>query len=253
MVGVSWESQDTPIWRVVISDHITMILGWSEYPGSPWILRQGGDSPPQDDPVMVGVSQESQDTPTWDIWDKGGGKLCPYHDDPGLVGVSWESQDTQTGGSELYPPRDDPVLVGVSRESQGTQTEGGELRMSLKYRYPYMGGQRPSWDDLDVAECLGNPKILRQGEWVDCVHPRMMLGWPECPENPRILRRGSELYPSQDDPGMVEVSRESQDTHIWAGGGVSSVHPRMIKKWLNYPGNPRILKQGWVGGLSIPG
>ena len=51
------------------------------------------------------------------------------------------------------------------------------------------GEQRPSRDDLDVVECLGNPKILRQGEWVDCVHPRMMLGWPECPENPRILRQ----------------------------------------------------------------
>ena len=64
MVGVSWESQDTPIGRVVSSVHITMILGWSEYPGNPWILRQGGDSPPQDDPGLVKVFWESQDTQT---------------------------------------------------------------------------------------------------------------------------------------------------------------------------------------------
>ena len=69
---------------------------------------------------------------------------------------------------------------------------------------------------------------------------------------------------SQDDPGMVEVSRESQDTHIGGGGGegVSSVHPRMIKGWSNYPENPRILRHREVsfvrpemilGWLEYPG
>ena len=46
---------------------------------------------------------------------------------------------------------------------------------------------------------------------------------------------------------MVEGSRESQDTPI--GGGVSFLHLGMIFGWSEYPGNPRVLRQGWVGGL----
>ena len=57
-----------------------------------------------------------------------------------------------------------------------------------------------------------NPRILRHRE-VSYVHPGMILGWSEYPGNPRILKQGGyKLCPSQDDPGMVGVSRESQDT-----------------------------------------
>ena len=56
----------------------------------------------------------------------GGGELCPSRDDPRIVQVSQESQDTQTGGGgELCPSRDDPRIVQVSQESQDTQTGGG--------------------------------------------------------------------------------------------------------------------------------
>ena len=72
------------------------------------------------------------------------------------------------------------------------------------------------------------------------VHPEMILGWSEYPGNPRILKQGGDkLCPSQDDPGMVKVSRESQDTQK---GGRVDVHPRMILGWSEYPGNPRILR-----------
>ena len=76
-----------------------MIPGSSKYPRNPRILRQGG----------------------------GGGELCPSRDDPRIVQVSQESQDTQTGGGggELCPSRDDPRIVQVSQESQDTQTGGG--------------------------------------------------------------------------------------------------------------------------------
>ena len=78
---------------------------------------------------------------------------------------------------------------------------------------------------------------------MSCVHPGMILGWSEYPGNPRILRQGEGvLCPSRDDPGMVGVSRESQDTQT--GGRVSCVHPGMVLGWSEYPGNPRILKQG---------
>ena len=76
-----------------------MIPGSSEYPRNPGILRQGGGGgvelcPSRDDPRIVRVSQESQDTQTGG----GGGELCPSRDDPRIVQVSQESQDTQTGG-----------------------------------------------------------------------------------------------------------------------------------------------------------
>ena len=77
--------------------HPEMISGSSEYPRNPRILRQGGGElcPSRDDPRIVRVSQESQDTQTGG---GGGGELCPSQDDPRIVQVSQESQDTQTGG-----------------------------------------------------------------------------------------------------------------------------------------------------------
>ena len=78
--------------------HPEMIPGSSEYPRNPGILRQGGG---------------------------GGVELCPSRDDPRIVQVSQESQDTQTGGGELCPSRDDPRIVRVSQESRDTQTGGG--------------------------------------------------------------------------------------------------------------------------------
>ena len=56
-------------------------------------------------------------------------ELCPSRDDPGIVRVSRESQDTQTREVELCPSRDDPGIVRVSQESQGTQTR--EVAMSI--------------------------------------------------------------------------------------------------------------------------
>ena len=48
---------------------------------------------------------------------------------------------------------------------------------------------------------------------MSCVHPGMIPGSSEYPRNPRILRQGgSELSPSRDDPRIVRVSQESQDT-----------------------------------------
>ena len=94
MVEVSRKFQDTPIGGKVSSVHPGMILGWSEYPGNPRILKQGED------------------------------KLCPSQDDQGMVDVSRESQDTQTEGGELCPSQDDPGMIEVSRESQDTQYIG---------------------------------------------------------------------------------------------------------------------------------
>ena len=151
--------------------------------------------------------------------------LCLSQNDRGIVQVSQESQDTQTGGGgvscvhpgmipgsseyprnprilrqgggELCPSRDVPRIVRVSQESQDTQTGGV----------------------------------------VSCVHPGMIPGSSEYPRNPRILRQGgSELCPSRDDPGIVRVSQESQDTQT-AGGG-------MIPGSSEYPRNPAILRQG---------
>ena len=119
------------------------------------------------------------------------------------------------GGGELCPSRDDPRIVRVSQESQDTQTGGGRA----------------------VS-----------------IHPGMILGSSEYPRNPRILRQGGgggEVRPSQDDPRIVRVSKESQDTQTggW-GGGVSCVHPGMIPGSSEYPRNPRILRQGgWGGGV----
>ena len=74
------------------------------------------------------------------------------------------------------------------------------------------------------------------------------------PRNPRILRQGGggELCPSRDDPRIVQVSQESQDTQT--GGGVSCVHPEMIPGSSEYPRNPGIRRQGGGGrAVSIPG
>ena len=92
---------------------------------------------------------------------------------PGCPGIVRVSQDTQTMEVELCPSRDDPGIVRVSRESQDTQAREVELCPS-----------------------------------------GMILGSSEYPRNPRILRQGRyiELCPSRDDPGIVRVSRESQDT-----------------------------------------
>ena len=75
------------------------------------------------------------------------------------------------------------------------------------------------------------------------IHPGMIPGSSEYPRNPRILRQGGgELCPSRDNPRIVRVSQESQDTQI--GGVVSCVHPGMIPGSSEYPRNPRILRQG---------
>ena len=63
--------------------------------------------PSRDDPGIVRVSRESQDTQTREV------ELCPSRDDPGIVRVSQESQDTQTREVELCPPRDDPGIASV--------------------------------------------------------------------------------------------------------------------------------------------
>ena len=70
-------------WLLIGCVYPRMIAGSSKYPRNPRILRQGG----------------------------GGGELCPSWDDPRIVRVSQESQDTQTGGGELCPSRDDPGIV----------------------------------------------------------------------------------------------------------------------------------------------
>ena len=158
MVGVSWESQDTPIWRVVISVHITMILGWSEYPGSPWILKQGGDSPPQDD--------------------------------PGLVKVFWESQDTQTGEVSCVHPR---MILGWSMYPWNPRIlKQGWVGGLFIPGHPYMGEGVSSVHPRMIkgwSKYLRNPRILRHRE-VSFVHPEMVLGWLEYPGNPRIPRKG---------------------------------------------------------------
>ena len=102
------------------------------------------------------------------------------------------------------------------------------------------------------SEYPRNPRILRQGG-VRCVHPRMIPGSSENPRNPRILRQGGgdELCPSWDDPRIVRVSQESQDTQTGGGGGVRCVHPRMIPGSSEYPRNPRILRQGGGGGDEL--
>ena len=75
--------------------HPGMILGSSEYPRNPRILRQGGGR-------AVSISGLSQDCPSIPgipgYSDRGGGELCPSRDDPMTVRVSQESWDTQTGG-----------------------------------------------------------------------------------------------------------------------------------------------------------
>ena len=152
--------------------HPGMILGSSEYPRNPRILRQGGVElcPSRDDPRIVRVSQESRDTQTRGV------ELCPSRDDPRIVQVSQESRDTQTRGVELCPSRDDPRTVRVSQESQDTQTRGVELF--------------PSRDDpRTVPSIAGIPGYLDRGG-VSCVHPGMIPGPSEYPRNPGILRQG---------------------------------------------------------------
>ena len=88
------------------------------------------------------------------------------------------------GGVQLCPSRDDSRIVRVSQESQDTQTGGV----------------------------------------VSCVYPGMIPGSSEYPRNPRILRQGGgELCPSRDDPRIVQVSQESQDTQTGEGGGGRAV------------------------------
>ena len=106
---------------------------------------------------------------------------------------------------------------------------------------------------LGSSEYPRNPRILRQGGGVSCVHPGMIPGPSEYPRNPRILRQGGgggELCPSWDDPWIVRVSQESQDTQPGGGGGgrAVSIDPGIILGPSEYPRNPRILRQG--GGVS---
>ena len=129
-------------------------------------------------PGMIPGSSEYPRNPR--ILRQGGSELCPSRDDPGIIRASQESQDTQTGGGvELCPSQDDPGIVRVSQESQDTTAGGG----------------------------------------VSCVHPGMIPGSSEYPRNPGILRQGGdELCPSRDDPKIVRVSQESQDTQTRGGG-----------------------------------
>ena len=57
---------------------------------------------------------------------------------------------------------------------------------------------------------------------VSCVRPGMIPGSSKYPRNPRILRQGGggggELCPSRDDPGIIRVSQESQNTQTGGGG-----------------------------------
>ena len=73
---------------------------------------------------------------------------------------------------------------------------------------------------LGSSEYPRNPRILRQGGGVSGVHPRMIPGSSKYPRNPRILRQGGgELCPSRDDPRIIQVSQESQDTQTGVVGG----------------------------------
>ena len=149
-----------------MSIHPGMILGSSEYPRNPRILRQGGGGGSCVHPRIVQVSQKSQDTQTG-----GGGVSCVH---PGMIPGSSKyprnPRILRQGGVELCPSRDDPRIVQVSQESQDTQT-GGMIPGSSKYHR--------------------NPRILRQGGGgVSCVHPEMIPGSSEYPRNPGILRQG---------------------------------------------------------------
>ena len=153
--------------------------GSSEYPRNPRILRQGGD------------------------------ELCPSWDDPRIVRVSQESQDTQTGGGvRCVHPR---MILGLSEYPRNPRIfrQGG----GMSCVHP---GMIPGSSDYPR-----NLRILRQGGGggrAVSIHPGMILGSSEYPRNPRILRQGGgELCPSWDDPRIVRVSQESQDTQT--GGG----------------------------------
>ena len=87
--GQSWDDQSIP-----------GIPGYSD--------RGGGELGPTRD--------DGQSIPGIPGYSERRGELCPSWDDPGMVGVSRESQDTHTGGSELCPSRDDPGMVEVSQE-----------------------------------------------------------------------------------------------------------------------------------------
>ena len=136
--------------------HPGMILGSSEYPRNPRILRQGGGGGGMScvHPGMIPGSSEYPGNPR--ILRQGGDELCPSWDDPriqdrpsipGIPGYS----DRGGGGGEVRPSQDDARIVRVSQESQDTQTGGGEM---------------------------------------SCVHPAMIPGSSEYPRNPRILRQG---------------------------------------------------------------
>ena len=96
-----------------------MILGWSEYPWNPRILRRRGDKLhlSQDDLGMVVVSQKSQDIQT-------GGELCPVRVDPGMI-LGWSKYPKnpkilRRRGGKLSLSQDDLGMVEVSQESQDT-------------------------------------------------------------------------------------------------------------------------------------
>ena len=141
--------------------------------------------------MIVDVSRESQGTQTE------GRELCPSKDDPGMVEVYRESQDTPIGGvssvypmtilmwssvsgipgysnrgSELCPSQHDQGMVEVSRESPDTPIGGGKLC--------------PSQDDPGMLKVSGESQDT--GGWN--VHLRMILGWSKYPGNPKILKTG---------------------------------------------------------------
>ena len=191
-------------------------------------------------------------------------KLYPSQDNPGMVGVSQESQNTQTEGSERCPSQDVPGMVRVSWESQDTPIGGRGAscvhpRMILRWsEYPWnprilrWGGGGVSFVHprmiLGWSAYPGNPRILRWGGDklddpgmvevsqdievnVSYVHPGMILGWSKYLRNTRILRQRGELCSSQNNLGTVEVSQESQDTDIGGGGKFcpSQGDPQMVR------------------------
>ena len=203
----------------------------SEYPGIPGILGRSWDHPRMDTalpsplseyPGIPGILGRSWYHPRMDTAHPPCLSILGflgYSDDRGIIPgwtqlypplscLSIPGYDSG-GGGELCPSRDDPRIVRVSQESQDTQTGGG----GMSYVHP--GMIRGS------SEYPRNPRILRQGGGgVSCVHPGMIPGSSEYSRNPRILREGaSELCPSRDDPGIIRVSQESQDTTAMGGGG----------------------------------
>ena len=216
----------------------------SEYPGIPGILGRSQDHPGMD---------TAHHPPCLSILG-----FLGYSDDPGII----------PGWTQLTTPLSEyPGIPGILRQGGGgggmSCVHPGMIPGSFEYprnpRILRQGGVScvHPWMIPGSTEYPRNPRILRQGGRAVSIHPGMILGSSEFPRNPRILRQrggGGDVRPSQDDPRIVRVSQESQDTQT--GGGVSCVHPGMIPGSSEYPRNPRILRQGGVSCVHpwmIPG